>query len=120
MHERFITKIMKTIENQISNPGLGVRMLAQESAMSNVQLYRKLKALTNRTPNELIRDIRLARAHSLLQQDYGTVAEIAYQVGFSNLSYFTKCFKHKYNKCPSALFHENKPLKIFSTMEYLE
>jgi transcriptional regulator GlxA family with amidase domain len=101
IHARFITKVMNTIERNIANPCLCVGVLADENAMSAVQLYRNLKKLTGRTPNELIREFRLARAASLLRQEAGHVAEIAYSVGFSNLSYFTKCFKATYGYCPS-------------------
>lgn len=118
MHERFINKIIDLIEINISKPSLCVGMLAHESSMSNVQVYRKLKALTGRTPNELIRDFRLVRAHSLLIQQNGTIAEIAYQVGFNNLSYFTKCFKLKYGKCPSELFQENMTFKKLTILSH--
>jgi transcriptional regulator GlxA family with amidase domain len=105
IHVRFITNIMETIETHMANPGLCVRVLAHENSMSNVQLYRKLKKLTGRTPNELIREFRLARAASLLHQEAGHVAEIAYSVGFNNLSYFTKCFRSTYGSCPSKFKH---------------
>jgi transcriptional regulator GlxA family with amidase domain len=101
IHERFITKIMETIETHIANPGLCVHILADENSISTVQLYRKLKKFTGRTPNELIREFRLARAASLLRQEAGYIAEIAYSVGFTNLSYFTKCFRTTYGSCPS-------------------
>jgi transcriptional regulator GlxA family with amidase domain len=66
-----------------------------------MQLFRKLKALTNQTPSEFIRTIRLKRAASLIKQKFGNVAEITYEVGFNNLSYFAKCFKELYGKSPS-------------------
>jgi len=71
--------------------------------MSNIQLYRKLKALTGSTPNDLIRNMRLERAGSLLRQRGGNVAEIAYQVGFNNLSYFAKCFREKFGLTPKQV-----------------
>jgi AraC-like DNA-binding protein len=69
--------------------------------MSRMQLFRKLKALVNQTPSELIRNIRLQRAAQLIKQRYGNVAEVTYEVGFNNLSYFAKCFKEKYGLLPS-------------------
>ncbi|MFZ2906071.1 MAG: two-component regulator propeller domain-containing protein [Cyclobacteriaceae bacterium] len=99
--DRFLKKVLTIVESNLSNPGFSVESLAEEAAMSNVQLYRKLKALTNQTPNELIRNFRLERAASLLKQHAGGVAEIAYQVGFNNLSYFAKCFKEKFGITPS-------------------
>ena len=115
VHERFIKKIINTIETHIANPQLCVSMLADESSMSTVQLYRKLKKLTGRTPNELIRDFRLARAASLLNQEAGLVAEVAYSVGFNSLSYFTKCFRATYGSCPSEFkFSMHQRLKSIS------
>lgn len=104
--DRFLKKVLAIVESNISNPGFSVEFLAAEAAMSNVQLYRKLKALTNQTPNELIRNFRLERAASLLKQHAGGVAEIAYQVGFNNLSYFAKCFKEKFGVTPSEFLQK--------------
>jgi AraC-like DNA-binding protein len=69
--------------------------------MSQSQLVRKLKALTNLTGNEFIRDFRLQRAAELLEKNAGTISEIAFQVGFENLSYFSKVFQEKFGKLPS-------------------
>ncbi|MEM7039319.1 MAG: helix-turn-helix transcriptional regulator [Bacteroidota bacterium] len=69
--------------------------------MSRVQLHRKLKALSGQTTTEFIRTIRLKRAAQLLEQNFGTVAEVAYAVGFGNLSYFSKCFKAQFGVSPS-------------------
>jgi AraC-like DNA-binding protein len=69
--------------------------------MSASQLLRKIKALTNQTSNEFIRDFRLQRAATLLEKKSGTVSEIAFDVGFENLSYFSKVFQEKYGKLPS-------------------
>lgn len=101
MEDRFIRKVQNTIESHISDATFSVEILADEAAMSSVQLYRKLKALTGYTPNELIRNIRLERGASLLRQHAGGVSEVAYQVGFNNLSYFAKVFKDKYGVTPS-------------------
>jgi len=101
MEDRFLKKVMTIIEQHIDDQLLSVDMLAEEAAMSNTQLYRKLKSLTGFSPNELIRNTRLERAASLLKQRAGTVADVAYQVGFNNLSYFSKCFKEKFGLSPS-------------------
>jgi AraC-like DNA-binding protein len=69
--------------------------------MSRVQLHRKLSALFGHSASDLIRDFRLERAAELLRQKSGNVSEIAFQVGFENLSYFTKAFKQKYEITPS-------------------
>jgi AraC-like DNA-binding protein len=70
-------------------------------AMSKMQLYRKLKALTGQSPSEFVRNLRLKRAASLISQRSGNISEIAYTVGFNNLSYFAKCFKELYQVTPS-------------------
>ncbi len=99
--DRFIQKVIQAIEAHIDDSSFGIEVLAHEVGMSTAQLYRKIKGLTNYKPVDLIRHIRLERAASLLKQQAGNVAEIAYQVGFNNLSYFAKCFKEKFGVTPS-------------------
>ncbi len=99
--DKILRKVMKVIDQQIGNPSFSVEMLAEEMAMSSVQLYRKVKLLTGYVPNELIRNMRLEKAASLMDQQIGSVAEIAYRVGFQNMSYFAKCFRQKFDKTPS-------------------
>jgi signal transduction histidine kinase/DNA-binding response OmpR family regulator len=103
LEEKFIHKVVSIIEKNMGEPSFCVENLSREAAMSSVQLYRKLKAVTGSTPNELIRSMRLDRASSLLRQRGGNVAEVAYQVGFSNLSYFSKCFREKFGHTPSEV-----------------
>jgi len=69
--------------------------------MSRMQLHRKLLALTNKSANNFIRSLRLKRAAELLRQHYGNVAQIAYEVGFNNPSYFAECFRKQFGKLPS-------------------
>ncbi|HEY5918805.1 MAG TPA: ATP-binding protein [Chryseolinea sp.] len=103
LEEKFIRKVVSIIEKNMGEATFSVDVLAREAAMSNIQLYRKLKALTGSTPNDLIRNMRLERAGSLLRQRGGNVAEIAYQVGFNNLSYFAKCFREKFGLTPKQV-----------------
>ncbi len=103
MEDRFLKKVMTVVESHIMDPSFGLEQFASAVGMSKIQLYRKLKALTQHTPNEFIRDIRLQRANQLLRNRTGNVAEVAYQVGFKNLSYFSKTFKEKFGKTPSEL-----------------
>ena len=73
-------------------------------AISRVQLYRKLKALTDQAPTDFVRTLRLRRAAQLLAGQAGNVAEVAYAVGFNNLSYFSKCFRELHGHAPSEHF----------------
>jgi DNA-binding response OmpR family regulator len=99
--DRFLRKALNIIEQHMDDTSFGVTEFAKEIGMSSVQLYRKLHALTGYSANDLIRHIRLLRACDLLQQKAGNVADIAYRVGFNNLSYFSKVYKEKFGHSPS-------------------
>ena len=79
---------------------LSVETIGSELGLSRVQLYRKVKALTGSSPVDLLRKARLNKAQQLLQTTDLSVSEIAYQVGFTSPSYFTKCYKDEYGKVP--------------------
>lgn len=98
--EKFIRKVMNIIEANISNPDFGVDMLSQEIGMSATHLYRKLKSLTHFSANDIIRKYRIKKASLLLRNKGGNISEIMYEVGFSNLSYFAKCFKAEFGLSP--------------------
>jgi len=87
----------------MSYPNFGVKELAEKLSMSRKQLHRKLRALIDITPSKYIRTIRLNRAKKLLIQKTGNITEIAYKVGFSSSSYFTKCYKEEFDTVPSDL-----------------
>jgi signal transduction histidine kinase/ligand-binding sensor domain-containing protein/DNA-binding response OmpR family regulator len=99
--EKFLLKVKTIIHERMSEAALGVEFLAHEVGLSRVQLYRKVNALTGITVNELIRNFRLQRAAQLLEQQWGPVSQVAYEVGIHNLSYFSKCFKEQYGVSPS-------------------
>ncbi len=98
--EKFIEKVMKFIEDNIGEPTLNVEALGKEVGMSRVTLYRKMKALTNQTTIEIIRNVRIKRAAQLLATKHYNVSEVAYMVGFTDLDYFRKCFKEQFKKTP--------------------
>ncbi len=100
--QRFLERLLTLLEEHHSDPQFGVPEIQQALALSKSQLYRKLKALTNESPGELLRNFRLKRAAQLLSQNSDTVTQIAYKVGFNDLSYFTKCFKELYGVVPSG------------------
>lgn len=99
--EKFINRAMEIIEKNMDNSEFEVRQFQDEMFMSRMQLFRKIKALTNQTPGDFIRTIRLKRAASLIKQNFGNIAQITYEVGFNNPSYFAKCFKDLYGELPS-------------------
>jgi len=97
----FVEKFKTLIEENLSNPELNVEELGRNMGMSRVQLYRKIKSLTNYAPNELLRIARLKKAASLLSSSEMTIAEITYEVGFTSPSYFTKCYKEYFGELPT-------------------
>jgi len=99
--EQFLYKVREEILSRLSDEQLGVESLAEEIGLSRSQLLRKITALTGMSVNELIRTFRLQKAAQLLEQNWGPVTQVAYEVGISNLSYFSKAFKEKYGVLPS-------------------
>ena len=98
--KQFIEKAEGIIEINLMNTEFNVIDLGDELAYSRMQLYRKLKSITSLSANEFIRSYRLKKAASLLKETEMNITEILYEVGFTNRSYFTKCFKLKYEKTP--------------------
>lgn len=103
MDKDFVEKFKTLIDAKMGDSGLNVEDLGKEMGLSRVQLYRKIKSLTNYSPNELLRIARLKRAASLLASSDMTVAEIGYEVGFSSPSYFAKCYKEQFGESPTDL-----------------
>jgi AraC-like DNA-binding protein len=100
-------KVMQVAEKNIPNSELDIEKFAAEVGVSRMQLYRKLSALTDMTVKEFIRNVRLKRAVQLLEQKTMTVSEVAYAVGFKDLSHFRKCFKQQYGMSASE-YSKNK------------
>ena len=99
----FILQFKQIVQEQIADNNLSVETIGGQMGLSRVQLYRKVKSLTNYSPVELIRIIRLKKAQMLLSTEKKlTVAEVSYRVGFSSPSYFTKCYKEYFNASPTA------------------
>lgn len=99
----FLDKFRQLIEKNIGNSELNVEELGQNMGLSRTQLYRKIKSLTNYSPNELVRILRLKKSYQLISSSEMTIAEICYEVGFTSPSYFSKCFKEYYNELPADL-----------------
>lgn len=107
--EKFLTKVMKFIEENIAEPNLTVEELGKEIGMSRVTLYRKIKGLTNQTAIEFIRGVRIKRAAQLLEQNKFNVSEVSYMVGFMDVDYFRKCFKEQFGYTPKEYMHHTPP-----------
>lgn len=101
--DKFLQDVFKSIKDNLDNEQFSVEDIARTVGFSRSQLHRKLKALSDRSANQLIVEVRLNEAHRLLKQKAGSVSEIAYTVGYSNLSYFTKSFKEKFGTLPSKV-----------------
>ena len=101
--DKFIIRFREYIEQHMSDSNLGVETIGMELGLSRVQLYRKVKALTGQSPVELLRTVRLHKARRLLQDSVKSISEVAYEVGFTSPSYFTKCFKDEFGVSPSEL-----------------
>lgn len=106
--EIFIEKVMKVINDNLSNPDLNVEMLAGNVGMSRVHMHRKLKELTNQSARDFIRGIRLKQAAVLLTSDKKLyVSEVAYATGFNNLSHFSNSFKEFYGMSPTEYINNH-------------
>jgi signal transduction histidine kinase/DNA-binding response OmpR family regulator len=98
---KFLIEFEALIEKTLADSTLSVEKLSHELGMSRVQLFRKISALTNKNVSDYIADFKLQKAKALLKNSEKTIAEIAYETGFNNPSYFTTFFKQKTNQAPS-------------------
>lgn len=98
--EKLIRQALEVIEKNIDNTDFSVEELSRSLCMSRAAMYKKVTALTGKTPIEFIRSIRLKHAAQLLEKTQMTVSEIAFEVGFNNTKYFVKYFKEEFNMLP--------------------
>lgn len=106
--EILLVKITSVIEEQLENTAFNVTMLSELVNMDKKQLYRKVKLLTGITPVDYIRQIRIKKAAMLLSQKKFSVSEVMYMVGYSNASYFSKCFVAEFKKTPKQYMSEEQ------------
>ena len=99
----FIKKLHEIIQSNLSNSDCSVEDIGRKVGLSRVQLYRKVKALTGTSVVDLLRKARLAKAHRLLESNGKNISEVAYEVGFTSPSYFTKCFKEEFGILPGEV-----------------
>lgn len=99
----FYNRFIEFFTAEMGNPDLSVDTIASEMGLGRSQFYRKIKALTNYSPVELFRSLRLKQARALLTGTDKSISEVAYEVGFSTPAYFTKCYRDAFGETPSEL-----------------
>lgn len=106
--EEFLQNVKDLLDKNISDPDFNVNRLAEQLNISSTQLYRRIKALTEYSPVEFIRIVKLQKAYTLLGQRSKTVKEVCFSCGFNNLSYFIKCFKDQFGVTPASFRDSGK------------
>lgn len=101
--EAFLNRIAEAIEQNMEEETFGVPELANAMSLSRSQLHRKLRALSGKSPSQVIKEMRLQRARALLEQKAGNASEVAFMVGFNSLAYFSTCFKEAFGVSPSEV-----------------
>lgn len=99
----FVTRLREIIQQHLADSDFSVERLGEEIGLSRVQLYRKVKVLTGKTPVELLRKARLMKARTMVTTTDRSIAEIAYATGFTSPSYFNKCFKDEFGVSPGEM-----------------
>ncbi|MBV6422141.1 MAG: Sensor histidine kinase RcsC [Ignavibacteriaceae bacterium] len=103
LDEKFLIKVNEVIEKHISEEEFSIEEFGKEVGMSRSQFHRKFIAITGKPASIYLRSVRLSRAKKMIEGKTGNISEIAYSVGFSSLSYFSKCFKEEFGFPPSDL-----------------
>lgn len=103
METRFLEKLAEVMASNYENPEFSAELMSSSMAMSRSQLHRKITTLTGQSTTKFIRTYRLKIAHQLIASNAGTISEIAYRVGFNNVSYFNKCFKEFFAQLPTEI-----------------
>ncbi len=107
-NDRFTQKFFEVIEANISNPDLNIDMICREVGLSRTNLYRKLKAITDLSPVELIKNKRMEIGAKMLLESDLTVSEVSTYVGFNSHAYFTQCFKSVYGVSPTEFVTKDR------------
>lgn len=106
--EKFINNLQEFINKHLSDPELSIEMLSGELGLSRAQLFRKVKAKLGVSPVDLIRQIRMQKAQQMFRRTDLSVSEVAYSVGFSSSSYFSKCYKDYFGVAPKQQLRQDK------------
>jgi len=105
--EQFLSRLLKVVESNLDDPVFTVITLCEQAGISRTVLHKKLKSLLGQSATEFINSIRVKRAAQLISQKSGSISEIAWKVGFNNLSYFSKIFKKQFKMTPSEMMDQN-------------
>jgi len=105
--ERFLNRLVAYCEKKYNDEALNVPMFSKALGYSKSKLYRQLKNLTGMSPNQFLRDFRLRKGMELLHRNFGSIAEIAYETGFNNPAYFSKCFSESFGILPSKYLQQH-------------
>ena len=108
LDKKFLTRITNIVEGNQNNTQFSVEELGKELGLSRVHLYRKVKKLTGLSVSEFVTSVKLKKSLDLLVNSGETIAEVAYEVGFSSPSYFTSCFKKQFNLTPSGYIQDKR------------
>ena len=103
LEEQFLNRVIEVVNNHLDQEDFSIEAFDQELGMGRVQIFRKLKALTGKSPSRYIRTVRLTRARQMIEDKSGNISEIAYSVGFASPAYFSMCFKEEFGLLPSDL-----------------
>jgi TolB-like protein/AraC-like DNA-binding protein/Tfp pilus assembly protein PilF len=118
--QTFIKKLTDIILANLQNPLFGVEELSHQMAMSHTTIHRKLRVYANKSVSQFIRDVRLQKAHEMLEQNLGNVSEISYMVGFGSPTYFNKCFHEYYGYPPGDVRKKSFSEKADQTENHKE
>ena len=103
LEEQFMSKVLQVIQTHLAEEEFSIEQFGKEVGMSRMQLHRKLKALTGKSASNYLRSIRLNKAKKMIEEQKGSISEIAYSVGFSSPQYFTRSFKDEFGYPPSEM-----------------
>lgn len=103
VENEFYTRLLDIVRRDMHDSGLNVDTLAAKMGLGRSQFYRKIKALTNLSPVELLRKLRLKRSRELLLTTEQTISEVAYEVGFTSPAYFTRCYREAFGETPTEM-----------------
>jgi len=106
--DEFLSRLMDCMKKHLEDPGFSVKHLGEELHMSHTQLYRKVRSITDHTPNEYIRNTRLKMAARMFLEGHRNISSVLYTTGFNSPSYFTQSFRELFGMNPSEYIRQAK------------